>query len=264
MADLRQLGRAVARPIARSSSRCAVGVGLEGPSYRARGEVKHATYALFLRIYPSEGVVSMLVLARDVPLEKPSRDSAIRRAKQLFLRGERIDMQQMATELGIGRATLYRWVGDRDTLIADAIWSFAGPFLEGLASSTRQRRGRERLLHIINQMGTDLLSLDSFSTFLKREPAAALRILTTTTTHIQDSMIEFLSRILTEEIERGALELPPGVQADSVAYTILRIAESYFYADIIAGRPADVAQAVRMIDMLLGGNVPSLRFASTG
>ena len=38
-----------------------------------------------------------------------------------YLRGEPLDMSALATQLGIGRATLYRWVGNREELLARVI-----------------------------------------------------------------------------------------------------------------------------------------------
>ena len=40
-----------------------------------------------------------------------------------------------------------------------------------------------------------------------------------------------------------------------LAYTIVRISESYIYADVIAGRTPDVEEAVSVIGMLLRGSV---------
>src|SRR4029453_10213562 len=38
-----------------------------------------------------------------------------------YLRGEPLDMSALAAQLGIGRATLYRWVGNREELLARVI-----------------------------------------------------------------------------------------------------------------------------------------------
>ena len=36
-----------------------------------------------------------------------------------YLRGRRIDVQAIAVELGLGRATIYRWFGSREELIGE-------------------------------------------------------------------------------------------------------------------------------------------------
>src|SRR5437660_2993798 len=57
--------------------------------------------------------------ARATPLD------ALRAARRQWLAEQRIDMGALATELGISRATLYNWVGDRERLIAEVAWSLA-------------------------------------------------------------------------------------------------------------------------------------------
>ena len=50
---------------------------------------------------------------------------ALREGRRRFLAGQRVDMSELATALGISRATLYRWVGDREQLLGEILWSFA-------------------------------------------------------------------------------------------------------------------------------------------
>src|SRR5215813_9232978 len=62
--------------------------------------------------------------ARPTPLD------ALRLARRRWLAGERLDMGALAEELGISRATLYTWVGSKDRLLGEVLWSFAGNGLE--------------------------------------------------------------------------------------------------------------------------------------
>ena len=52
---------------------------------------------------------------------RPTRDDAIALARDRFLGGERVEMGALAAELGIGRTTLYRWVGEREDLIEEVL-----------------------------------------------------------------------------------------------------------------------------------------------
>ena len=45
----------------------------------------------------------------------------------MWLKGERIHLAPLADELGIGRATLFRWVGNKDLLIGEILWSLYEP-----------------------------------------------------------------------------------------------------------------------------------------
>ena len=42
-----------------------------------------------------------------------SREDVLGAAMHRYLRGERIDVQAIASDLGLGRATIYRWFGSR-------------------------------------------------------------------------------------------------------------------------------------------------------
>ena len=48
----------------------------------------------------------------------------------MYLNGERVDMLALASELGVSRATIYRWTGDRERLLADVLWSLSDEAFE--------------------------------------------------------------------------------------------------------------------------------------
>lgn len=186
-----------------------------------------------------------------------TRSDALERARKLFLTGERVDMQALAADLGIGRATLYRWVGDRDMLLAHTILSIMAPPMERVAQqSSWTLSGRDRVLSIMEEMGNLLLGFAPFTAFLRREPIAAMRILTTQATPVQTRTIAFIERILGEEIAAGAMRIPDNVDTHTLAYATLRLAESFYYADIVAGMHADVKAAIPLIALLLSDTAP--------
>ena len=82
--------------------------------------------------------------ARTGPLD------AFKLARRTWQDGERVDMSALARELGVNRVTLYRWVGSREQLLVEVIWSLAERTLSNLDSTTCDRRrargqGRERV-----------------------------------------------------------------------------------------------------------------------
>src|ERR1700751_5516095 len=60
---------------------------------------------------------------------KPDALDAFRVARRWFTTGRRIEMQELAGELGGNRPTLFRWVGGRDDLLGEILWSLAEPAL---------------------------------------------------------------------------------------------------------------------------------------
>ena len=109
-------------------------------------------------------------------LERPTPEHAIEYARTLFLREERVDMNVLASALGIGRTTLYRWVGDRESLIGavladlvDAGWDFAIENAKG--------EGRARAMHAGRLFMEVTANFEPVRHFTEREPQVALRVL---------------------------------------------------------------------------------------
>ena len=59
-----------------------------------------------------------------------SREDVLALAMHRYLRGERIDVQAIAAQLGLGRTTIYRWFGSRDGLIGQVLLDTAEPLFE--------------------------------------------------------------------------------------------------------------------------------------
>lgn len=186
------------------------------------------------------------LLAAD---RRPDALTAFRIARRWFMAGRRIEMRELAAELGVNRATLFRWVGSRDDLLAEILWSLAEPTL-AMAVDGAPGRGGQRIVAIMDRFATILDEADYFREFLRREPERALRILTTRASAVQQRLVAAVETILREEITRG--DLHPPLPPHDLAYLIVRIVESFLYADLITGEHPDIAKAQQAIAALLG------------
>src|SRR3954451_10921512 len=74
-----------------------------------------------------------------------SRDDVLDAAMYRYLRGRRIDVQAIAAELGVGRATIYRWFGTREDLIGEVLIRAAEPLLADARAKASGRGGRALL-----------------------------------------------------------------------------------------------------------------------
>jgi Tetracyclin repressor-like, C-terminal domain len=110
--------------------------------------------------------------------QRPDPLTAFRIARGWFQTGRRIEMRELATELGVNRATLFRWVGNRDELLAEILWSLAEPTLAA-AVDDAPGHGGQRIATAIGRFATLIDQAAFFRDFLRREPERALRILTT-------------------------------------------------------------------------------------
>jgi AcrR family transcriptional regulator len=192
----------------------------------------------------------------DVPAEIFSA------ALATFLRLERLDMSTLAIETGIGRTTLYRRVGDRDLLLGAVLWYVTRQTLVDALVATAELSGIQRITETTAFYLREIYPQPPFRRLLDAEPEIALRILTSRAGPVQHGLVDFHLRLLEHEVGRGNLRLIP--QPSALAYTIVRISESYMYADVIAGRSPDVEEAVAVIGMLLRGSVERRRAPRAG
>jgi AcrR family transcriptional regulator len=180
---------------------------------------------------------------------RPDPLEAFHLARRWFLTGKRIEMGELATELGVNRATLFRWVGGRDELLAEILWSVAEPTLTAAVDAS-PGHGAERIARVVGNFATVIDQAAFFQEFLRREPERALRILTTRASTVQSRLVAAIEALLNDELTQGRLDtsLPPR----ELAYLVVRIVESFLYADIITGEPLDIAKAEQAIGALLG------------
>jgi AcrR family transcriptional regulator len=185
--------------------------------------------------------------ARDAT-PRPTPLDALDLARRRWLAGERLDMGALAKELGVSRATLYSWVGSRERLIGEVIWSFAE---EGLRQATEAAggEGAEYIVDVVERFATLNASFEPLRRFIEQDPELALRILTSKKGPVQERMIAAARELLAEQVEAGKLSLP--LDIDTLAYLLIRVNESFIYSDVIAGSEPDVDKAVAAVRLLL-------------
>jgi AcrR family transcriptional regulator len=184
--------------------------------------------------------------SQDAPKSTPL--DALRVARQRWLAGERLDMGALAQDLGISRATLYTWVGSKERLLGEVLWSFAE---DGLAQATDAATGTgaDYILDVFERFDRMNASFPPLLRFLEQEPELALRLLTSKHGPVQGRMIAVTKRMLEEQVQAGALS--PALDVDTLAYLIIRVAESFIYSDVITGSEPDVEKAVEVVRILL-------------
>lgn len=174
--------------------------------------------------------------------------AAFKLARRWFIQSRKIDMQDLAAELGVSRATLFRWVGNRDTLITEIIWSLAERTFNDATAGAAGTGGR-RIAAIIGETVRTVNRAPFYRSYLKREPERALRLFTTQGSIVQRRAIAYFEELLREEAERGTLQ--PPLPLHDLAYVIVRIGEGFIYTDLITGDAPDADKAEQAIAALL-------------
>jgi AcrR family transcriptional regulator len=179
---------------------------------------------------------------------RPTLQDGLRLGRQKFLAAQRIDMSAVADELGVNRVTLYRWIGSRDQLLVEIVWSLAERTLAAADAATNEQ-GADRIVGVMTRFLDTVINNPGMQHWLADEGEHAMRLLTRHQTNFQPRLIEAIENLLTEEADAGRLDLP--VDLHELAYIIVRLIESYTYLDLITGEQPDALRAQPILRMLL-------------
>ncbi len=169
--------------------------------------------------------------------------------RRQYLDGQRVDLTVVARELGLGRATIYRWFGSREALISEAI------FLEFELLLARKRRtvtgsGATWLLEVLDGINRTLSRSTALRRLLEQERQVGLRLLTSSGGGVQPRVVACVRNLIEEQMRAGAYE--PPASPDTVAYALVRLMEAFLYNDAAAGIRGDHERMREVQAALLG------------
>ncbi len=178
-----------------------------------------------------------------------TRDDVLDAARRRYVGGERVDMRAIAADLGVGRATLYRWFGSRQELLGEVI----ARETEGYFAHVRKRvggRGAPALLETFDRINRGLVRAAGLRRYVEQEREAALRTLTSSAGRVQPAAVGAIAAMIEAEAATGAYD--PPTDPATLAYAIVRLAEAFIYNDALAGIRGDVEDLRRVEAALLG------------
>jgi AcrR family transcriptional regulator len=188
-------------------------------------------------------------MRRGGPAPRATRDEVLAAAVTRYVAGKRIDVLALSSELGVSRASVYRWFGSREGLIGEVLVVTA----EELVSSARRRArgsGAQRLLDVFDRINRGLASSDALRHFLRDERIAALRMLASGAGPVQPVMVRLIREIIDEEAQAG--RYTPPTDTETLAYAIVRLAEAFLFNDAVADLQGDVDRLRAVQAALLG------------
>jgi len=189
-------------------------------------------------------------LRHGVPGRRAIALDAFALGKRRFLRGERVDMGRLAEDLGVNRATLYRWVGTREQFLVEILWSLAERTLgDELRRVDAENAEGNRVAHLLSSFVRDVLSSPGMRQLQRDEGELAFRLLTLARYGFEPRLAQFVRDLLAEDATAGRLTTP--VPLDDLAYTAVRVVESYVHRAVITGEKPDADRASRVLHVLL-------------
>ena len=136
-----------------------------------------------------------------------SREDVLAAAMQRYLRGQRVDVRAIAAELGLGRATVYRWFGGRDNLMGEVLAGAADPLLDVARAEARGRGGRA-LLDTFDRFNRGIIGAPALRQYVEQEREAALRVITSGAGVVEPHLVGRIAELIEEQVRRGAYEPP--------------------------------------------------------
>src|ERR671931_787173 len=134
-----------------------------------------------------------------------TREDVVDAGLHRYLRGRRVDVQAIAGELGLGRATIYRWFGSREKLLGEVIILATEPVLAE-ARSGLAGKGGPGLLDTFDRFNRALADAPALRAFVEQERDTALRIIASGAGIVQPRIVELITGLIVEEVEAGIYE----------------------------------------------------------
>ncbi|MDE1670833.1 MULTISPECIES: QsdR family transcriptional regulator [Nocardia] len=178
-----------------------------------------------------------------------TREQVIELARRAFLSGERVDIQAIAGQLGLSRASVYRWFGSRDGVLGAVL---AGEFeaLLSRADARRRSTGGRRILDVLYRVNRWMTDNEPFRRYFENEPLSGLRILTASDGPVQPLVVGTVRELIVRATEEDGYD--PPLEPALLAYALVRLGEAFLYNDNVAGIRGDVDRLHEVQAALLG------------
>jgi AcrR family transcriptional regulator len=190
---------------------------------------------------------------REAAHPRVSPLDALELATRTWLKGERIDLSRLAQELGVGRTTLFRWVGTREELYGEVLRKVYARQRKYLLD-TAKGSGLELLENIVRRNLQSLATSAPLRTFIEHDPEFAIRVLTSPSLASQQHSVEVEVALLRRVVAEAKLK--PRLDLHTLAHIIVRIGEAVLYGGTIGGYKPDIDQAVTAILILVSAEQP--------
>lgn len=177
-----------------------------------------------------------------------ARRRAVDAATRVYLAGEALDMSALADNLGVGRATLYRWVGNRDALLG-AVLAEATERTYQRAIAQAAGSGTDLLLDVFERVMRSVVASAPLRALTQREPMVFIRLA------LMPGAIESVSARATTEViarEQANGNLRVTTSPEVLGRALVRICDVHLYAPLLGGDEPEIETALHLVALLMG------------
>jgi AcrR family transcriptional regulator len=178
-----------------------------------------------------------------------TREAALALATERFVLAQRVDMQAIARELGLARATMHRWFQTRESLLGELLATLAEQRLQAIRAVV-SGGGAHALLETFDRFNREVAATRGMRFLLAQEQERALRILTSSGGIVQPRVVGAIENAIVDEVQAG--RYAPAVAPNALAYAIVRLGEAFLYNDAIVGIRGDTERLREIEGALLG------------
>jgi AcrR family transcriptional regulator len=178
-----------------------------------------------------------------------SPDDVLAAVTEMYLEGQRVDITVVASRLGLGRATIYRWFGSREALLGEVV----ARQLELLVARKRaevRRRGAAGLLEVLDRVNRTLTRSRAVRRLLEQERHGAMRLLTSSAGVVEPRAVACVQALIEDEMASGGYD-PPADSA-TLAYALVHLRHAFLWNDATSGVRGDYERLREVQAALLG------------
>lgn len=194
-----------------------------------------------------------LIKALQNPDRPPANPlDAFKLARKAWVNGERVSIGKIAQELDVSRVTIYRWVGSRDRLIEEILWSLAQPLFQDCIKKT-PGTGVDHIVGVHRRLMIKMAHFDPMVQYIRQYPVAAIKLQSAAPQFSHGRLIKAAALHMQQQIDDGFLQIP--IPAEQMAEMIVVTNGSLLYSAIIGNRKTGPAieQACTIDRMMLMG-----------
>jgi len=171
-------------------------------------------------------------------------------ARRMFLRTGSLEMRALARDLGIGRATLYRWATSREALLDEVLADLGPANLRRCEGDVDTPPGAARFVDVHDLHLRRITGNPHFRSFLAAEPRLARQLLLSADGRVHRAAAAALADLIRRQEEASGWRCPLG--AESFAAVVSQMSEAFMYGDLIAGKQPDVVTPTVVLRLMLG------------
>jgi AcrR family transcriptional regulator len=178
-----------------------------------------------------------------------TRQAVIDAATRQYLAGQSLDMSALAAELGIGRSTLYRIVGNREDLLGTLLSQATERTFRGATARTTAEGGLAYVVEVLDRFMHAVVAARPLQILSEREPLLFMRLVLLPG-QVEQTAGRLVGDLLATEVAAGRLELP--LPAALCGDALVRMCDPHLYAHVLGRGEPEIDAAMDLIAALLG------------